>query len=136
MNAKSTTGREFMVGLEAAGADKSKIMKLLDDTLEQNNPTNSSLDKKALMENISDNKLVANIKTRKAEISAVTGKYMFAEDYAYLAMNAYEKNGLGDAKDFKRDFIGSRKAEQLPMRAAQFSKVTALRQKMDIRQAL
>ena len=38
MNAKSTIGRDFMAGLAAAGADKEKIMTLLNDTLEQNNP--------------------------------------------------------------------------------------------------
>lgn len=134
MNAKSTTGRDFMAGLAVAGADKEKIMTLLNDTLEQNNPAKTSVNKDKLMSNVSDNKLVANIKARKAEISATTGKYMFAEDYVYLAMDAYEKNGLGDAKDFRRDFIN--KPKETAVRTSEFSKIAAMRQRIGAGQAL
>lgn len=134
MNAKSTTGRDFMAGLAAAGADKEKIMTLLNDTLEQNNPAKTPVNKDKLMSNVSDNKLVANIKARKAEISAVTGKYMFAEDYVYLAMDAYEKNGLGDAKDFRRDFIN--KPKETDVQTSEFSKIAAMRQRIGAGQAL
>lgn len=101
---KSLSGKDFLRNLQQAGADKEAIFSTLNDALIKNNPINAPLDKRALMANVSDNQLIANIKIRKAEINAELGRFMFAEDYIHLALASYEKNGLGEIKDFKNDF--------------------------------
>ena len=101
---KKLSGKEFLQTLENAGADKKALFSALDDALTKNNPTNEPLNKKALLGNVSDNQLIANIKIRKAEVNAELGRFMFAEDYLHLALSSYEKNGLGTIKDFKNDF--------------------------------
>ena len=98
-------GHRFLDLLVFVKNDKEKLFKLLSATIQTLNPLPEiPVDFKNISEQITDLESVAAMKAKKAHVNLMVGKYLFADDYIYLAAKAYQDEGFGNIKSFKQDF--------------------------------